>query len=83
MERSISQRFTAMLLCVCLMIGSLPFSALHGYASKNERSAIGGLGGYLQGAMRNESLPLHRGMDLRQNVQIISRMFCMEKRQPL
>ena len=32
--------------------------------------------------MRNESLLLHRGMDLRQNVQIISRMFCMEKRQP-
>ena len=52
MERSISQRFTAMLLCVCLMIGSLPFSALHGYASKNERSAIGELGGYLQGALQ-------------------------------
>lgn len=34
------------------MIGSLPFSALHGYASKNERSAIGGLGGYLQGALQ-------------------------------
>ena len=52
MERSISQRFTAMLLCVCLMIGSLPFSALHGYASKNERSAIGELDGYLQGALQ-------------------------------
>lgn len=34
------------------MIGSLPFSALHGYASKNERSAIGELGGYLQGALQ-------------------------------
>ena len=34
------------------MIGSLLFSALHGYASKNERSAIGELGGYLQGALQ-------------------------------
>lgn len=52
MERSISQRFIAMLLCICLMIGLLPVSALHGYASKNERSAIGEQGGYLQGALQ-------------------------------
>ena len=48
----ISQRFIAALLCVSLMIGLLPFSALRGYASKEQRPTIGEMGGYLQGALQ-------------------------------
>lgn len=49
---SVSQRFIAALLCVSLMIGLLPFSALRGYASKEQCPTIGEMGGYLQGALQ-------------------------------
>lgn len=40
------------MLCVSLLIGLLPFSALRGYASKEQRPTIGEMGGYLQGALQ-------------------------------
>lgn len=49
---SVSQRFITALLCVSLLIGLLPFSALRGYASKEQRPTIGEMGGYLQGALQ-------------------------------
>lgn len=54
MEHSVSvlQRLTALLLCGCLLMVLIPFSALHGYASKDESSLIGEIGGYLHGSLQ-------------------------------
>ena len=54
MEHSVSvpQRLTALLLCGCLLMVLIPFSALHGYASKDDNFTIGELGGYLHGSMQ-------------------------------
>lgn len=54
MEHSVSvpQRLIALFLCICLLMVLIPFSALHGYASKDDSSAIGEIGGYLHGSLQ-------------------------------
>lgn len=49
---SVSQRLTAILLCICLLMSLIPFSAPRGYASRDGRSLIGEIGGYLHGSLQ-------------------------------
>lgn len=49
---SVPQRLIAILLCVCLLMTLIPFSALHGYASEDNGFTIGERGGYLYGSLQ-------------------------------
>lgn len=46
------QRLTSFVLCISLMIGLLPFSALRGHAEKDDDSTLGVIGGYLYGSLQ-------------------------------